>query len=150
MQSVIEHAVLGTLTWNGDLDTWESKIALRPGCPIDIRLTTLMGSSPTENLDVLLRGGVDMIRWARRTEFACRQRIADDLLESYNDTWAPEGEAGSMSRSEFTKRLTPESLVLDIDGSGFFYWCDGDLFAGHYIVIRFDTDWSISEVCLAG
>jgi hypothetical protein len=102
-----------------------------------------------ENLDALLAGGVAMLEWARRAEQQCREQIAHELLALYNDTWAPE-DATPIGRAEFLKRIMPSSLVRDIDGSGFFYWTDDDMFAGHSIVVRFDADETISEVCLAG
>jgi hypothetical protein len=125
MPGDIDHPVLGRLSWNGDLSTWETKLELRPGCPIDLRITTRMDLAPTDNLDALLNGGVAMLEWARCTEPECRDRIADELLELYNDAWAPEGATTPMSRAEFINRIAPSSLVRDIDGSGFFYQRSG-------------------------
>jgi hypothetical protein len=150
MPADIIHPVLGRLVWNGKLDSWESKIDLRPGCPIDVSLITLMDAEPTHNIDQLIQRGVDMLEWARNTESACRQRIADELLEDYNDTWAPEDAPALMSREEFMRRITPNSLVLDIGGSGYFYWGDDGLFLDHWIMVRFGKDWTITEVGLAG
>lgn len=98
----------------------------------------------------MLERGVDLLEWACRSEPPCRQGIADELLGLYNDTWAPEDAPSPMSRSTFCNRLTPSSLVLDIDGSGFFYWADDGLFGGHWIELRFRKDLTISKVVLAG
>ncbi len=149
MPSDIKHPVLGTLSWKSDLSVWETKIELRSGCPIDLRLSNLFDSAPTNNIDKLLQGGVDLLDWARRTESACRERIADELLELHNDTWIPEGTT-PMGRAEFIKRISPNGLVRDTDGSGYFYWADGDMFAGHWIEVRFGKDQTISQVGLAG
>jgi hypothetical protein len=146
----INHPILGKLSWNADLSTWEAKLELRPGCPIDLRITTQMDLAPTDNLAELLNDSVAILEWARRTDCDCRARIADELLELYNDTWAPENATTPLSRAEFTNRLVPSSLVRDIDGSGFFYWADDNMFAGHWIEVRFDQDHVISEVGLAG
>jgi hypothetical protein len=150
MPADIDHPVLGRLWWNPRLSTWETEVELHAGDSIDLSITTRMDMAPTDDLDALLNGGVAMLEWARRAERACRERIADELLELYNDTWAPEGEATPMSRAEFIKRIAPSSLVRDIDGSGFFYWADDDMFAGHRIELRFDANHVISEVGLAG
>ena len=150
MAADINHPVLGTLTWAADLYTWEGKVELRPGYPIDLRITTRMDLDPTHNIDELLRSGVEMLEWFRRSESVCRERIADELLELYNDTWAAEDAPAPMKRAEFIKRLAPSSLTRDIDGSGFFYWADDDMFAGHWIELRFRKDYTISEVGLAG
>jgi hypothetical protein len=150
MAAEINHPILGKLTWAADQSSWETKVELRPGCPIDLRITTRMDVEPTHNIDELLKSGAEMLEWAKRSESACRERIADELLELYNDTWAPEDAPAPMKRAEFTKRIVPSSLSRDIDGSGFFYWSDDDMFGGHWIELRFRKDYTISEVGLAG
>jgi hypothetical protein len=150
MPADVKHPVLGTLTWNGDLDAWESKTDLHSGCPIDFRLTRRIDVEPTENVEGLLRRGVEVLEWARRSESLCRQRIAVELLGTYNDAWAPEDAPSPTSRATFCHRISPSSLVLDVDGRGFFYWADDDLFAGRWIELRFRQDLATSEVGLAG
>ena len=146
----INHPVLGKLTWAADRSCWEGKVELRPGCPIDLGITTRLDREPTHKIDELLRSAVEMLEWARRSESTCRERIADKLFELYNDTWAPEEAPTPMKRPEFVQRITPNSLTRDINGSGFFYWADDDMFAGHWIELRFRKDYTISEVGLAG
>ncbi|MBI3822211.1 MAG: DUF2262 domain-containing protein [Planctomycetes bacterium] len=149
MPAKIEHPVLGTLTFVTYLDAWETKVELQSGSPVDLRLTTRFDLGPTYNIESLLQRGVEMLHWARCNDNACRERIADKLHELYNDTWAPEA-TSPISRHEFIKRITPHSLRLDIDGSGFFGWADDGMFAGHWIELRFRKDWTISEVGLSG
>ena len=92
-----------------------------------------------------------MLQWAQRNENVCRESIADELLEEYNEGWAPQGAKVPMSREEFLHRITPTSLHLDVNwSSGYFYWDDDDMFAGHSIEIRFGKDWNITEIGLAG
>jgi hypothetical protein len=55
-----------------------------------------------------------------------------------------------MQRAEFVERIAPNSLSRDLSGSGYFYWADDDMFAGHWIMLRFGKDYTISEVGLAG
>jgi hypothetical protein len=143
------HPVLGTMSLNTETSNWETKVELRPGWTIDIRIPVQRDEAPMDGLEELLNGGAVMLAWARRTERACRERIADDLLETYNDIWAPEDATTPMIRAEMIDRVVPNSLVRDIDGSGFMYW-DDDLFAGHLIEVRFDSDLTITEVGLAG
>jgi len=150
MAADIIHPILGKLTWAARLLCWEGEIEFRPGIPIAVSLSTRMDLEPTHNIDELLRSGVAMLEWARRSELACRDRIADELLELYNDTWAPEDATVPLKRAEFIERITPDALTRDIDGSGFFYWADDDLFAGHLIELRFDENYTITEVGLAG
>src|SRR3954454_12015358 len=111
MASDINHPVLGKLTWGADLSCWEGKVELRPGYPMDLSITTRMDLEPTHNIDELLRSAIEMLEWARRSESLCRERIADELLELYNDTWAPEDAPVPMNRGEFVQRITPNSLT---------------------------------------
>lgn len=150
MPGPFKHPLLGTLSWNADLHSWESAVDLHIGCPIDISLSRRSDVEPTKDFDELIQQGSAMLEWARCSESQIRQEIADELLELYNDTWAPEDARHQMTRTEFCDRITSNSLVLDIDGSGFFYWADDDLFAGHWIELRFNGDLTISEIGLAG
>jgi len=150
MAADIDHPALGKLTWAAHLSSWEGQVELRPGCPISLLIRMRKDLEPTHNIHELLSAGVEMLEWARRTESTCRQRIADELLELYNDTWAPEDDPAPMNRAEFTNRIAPNSLTRDIDGSGFFYWTDDDMFGGHWIEVRFRKDHTISEVGLTG
>ena len=105
---------------------------------------------PTHNIDRLLKSEEEMLEWAGSSEVNCRERITDELHEEYIDPWAPNDAPAPMSRREFVQRITPNSLTRDLDGSGFFYWADDDMFAGHWIELRFRKDFTISEVNLAG
>lgn len=150
MPADIEHPVLGTLSWKDELDSWESEIEFDAHRRIGFLLTLQEGAGPTNDLPALLRLGVELVDWARRTEFQCRQRIADELLDLYNDNWAPEDATVPMTRAEFVDRIAPRSLGLLWDGKGDFYWDAEDMFAGHWIEVRFSEDRIISEVGLAG
>jgi hypothetical protein len=150
MTADIIQPTFGKLTWVDGLSGWEAKVDLRPGCPIELLLSARIDLGPTHNIDELLQSGAVMLEWARRSESACREGIADKLLELYHDTWAPDDATTSMSRAEFVARTKPESLTRDIDGSGFFYWGDDKIFSGHWIEVRFHTDYTISSVSLAG
>jgi hypothetical protein len=150
MLTNIDHPVLGTLKWNGDLDCWESKVELRPGFPIHLSLMTQMNELPKKDIDKLHQRGVEMLNWARNGESACRQRIADDLYDVYINNWVSESTTTSLLRTQFMKRIEPNSLVRDFNGGGYFYWQDDGLFAGHWIEVRFNASWQITEVGLAG
>lgn len=150
MPADIVHPTLGTLAWNGKLNSWESQVDYYPDWAIDIRLVRRSDVEPTHKIDELLSRGVAMLEWARDSDSLCRETIADKMLDLHNDTWAADDAQGPMSRSTFCERIIPYSLTLGISGSGFFYWDDDDLFAGHWIELRFRKDLTISEVGLSG
>ena len=130
MPADIGHPTLGTLVWNGKLNCWESQVDFYPDWPIDIRLRRRSDMEPMHDIADLLSRGVDVLQWARNSDSLSRERIADKLLDLYNDTWAPEDVPGPMLRATFCERIMPCALVLNVNGSGSFYWDDDDLFAG--------------------
>ena len=73
MPAEIEHSVLGTLTWNEDLGSWESEIDLRADCPIDFRLVTLMDADPTNEFEGAVQGCIDAIE--------CRTRVLSEIRQ---------------------------------------------------------------------
>jgi hypothetical protein len=83
-------------------------------------------------------------------EHECRNKIADDLLVTYNDVWAEDDGIGRLSREDFIKKIVPESLILHANGEGVWYYGDKDLFAGHSIEIFIEIDRSFNEAHLAG
>ena len=147
---IVEHNVLGRLTYFNEYEWWETQVEFRPGCLVNFRLSTWTGSDPKVNVPDLFFRGVDYLEWARQAEPVCRQRVADKLLECYNDTWASEDEPAPMSCAEFVEKITLTSVVLHTDGGAYWYYADGDLFAGHWIEVRAGVNREFSHVGLAG
>jgi hypothetical protein len=151
-QPTLDHPVLGRLTYEDAHNWWAGQVELRPGTWIDFSLSTWTGTAPTVEIEELLRRGVDFLMWARQIEPAVQARIADELFGTYNEAWASEevGGQGQMSREQFQKHIEPNSIDFHADGSAYWYFSDGDLFAGHWIEIRISAGREITEVCLAG
>src|SRR5262249_43948402 len=143
---------LGLLTHDKNYDWWNGTAELRAGLVIELRLLERRGTDAECETDELLRRGADFLAWARSAEPSVKARIADELLETYNDFWASEDEGGigRLSRERFLEQIEASSITFDPDGSAFWYYSDGDLFAGHWIEVRIDPDRQISEVGLAG
>ncbi len=55
------------------------------------------------------------------------------LLDLKNESWSDEGE--EVKAAEFRGRMTLESISVDADGGFEFWFDDGDLFAGHWIMV---------------
>jgi hypothetical protein len=148
----IEHPVVGTLRHEQEHDWWAGRFELSPGQEIDFSFSAWNGADPKLEDAELIRRGVDFLTWARATESRVRERIADELLATYNDTWASEGEGGfgPLSRSEFLQQIAPESIVVHIRGDSYWYYDDGGLFANHIIEVRISQERDINEVGLAG
>jgi hypothetical protein len=150
-ENTFDDPVLGRLVHDHQLNWWEGQVQLRPDLRIDFRLSTWTGTGPDIDFDELVRKGVEYLEWARTAETFIRQRIADELLDTYNDNWA-DGNAGTrkLTRDEFLGRLCAYSITLDVKGTSAWYYEDGDLFAGHWIQVRLDSGRSIFAIGLAG
>jgi hypothetical protein len=140
----IQHPVLGQLVWNDSLSLWAGECDFRPGQPISV----IVEAEPTSNIDELLRSVVSIVEWARHSEAEFRRRIEAELLDDYNDSLSETGDASNPG--EFHARMTPGAIVRNIDGSGSFYWNDGEMFGGHTIQVWFTDEPAIWGVGLAG
>src|SRR5262249_16801368 len=109
-------------------------------------------SAPEE----LFAAGLESLAWARAAEPRCRQQIADNLLECYNEVWTnpdpndPGDGPGPATRDEFIPLIRPSGLHLHTDGSAVWYYEDADLFAGHAIEVWVGKDREFSGGHLAG
>ena len=73
--------------------------------------------------------------WDRRA----RDLAAEELLSVKNENWV--GDDGTpLSREEFKSRMTLESISLNPCSCIQFFFDDGDLFAGHTIIVTFDEE----------
>jgi hypothetical protein len=144
------HPTLGLFTFDAAYDWWAGRVELGPGHTIDYRLST-WGDHNFEASELMDRGA-SFLAWARSSEKAALTWIADTLHSVYLAHWQPEERTRKrpMSRKTFLSHVTTSSINLNADGSAYWYFNDGGLFAGHTIEVRVRPDKSISEVCLAG
>jgi hypothetical protein len=156
-EPVRHHPILGELRWDEQLRWWDAHVELAPGIPVAFCLSDDGGDQANADPDKLFAAGGEYLAWARAAEPRCRQRIADDLLDCYNDVWAntgpdnPDGGPGLLAtRDEFIARIRPSAVHLHTDGSGAWYYDDGDLFAGHSIEVWVSADRVFSGAHLAG
>ena len=148
MLKPVDHPILGRLTYESTLERWSARVTLDSGCLVDFSMGAWTVGTPQLEQDELFSRGVDFLKWAREVESKCLQRIADDLLDCYNDDWRSEN-APPITRKEFIQRITPKSIVVNTDGSGFFYFSDGGMFGHHLIELRVDNR-RFHEAALAG
>jgi hypothetical protein len=148
----IQHPVVGLLQYEQEHDWWSGQMELSPGKETWFSFSAWNGADPKLEDAELIRRGVDFLWWARGAEANVRERIADELLATYNETWASEEEGGlrQLSRSEFLHYIAPESIVVHIRGNSYWYFSDGGLFANHLIEVRINQGRKVTEVCLAG
>ena len=67
------------------------------------------------------------------------------MLENAAD-WCEE----DLTTDEFKQRMTISSMAIDACGSAEFAFDDGDMFAGHTIMVYLDPDNAPTEALIAG
>ena len=86
--------------------------------------------------------------WLPPREPEYRRAAASRLLDLYNRSWR-DGEA--LDLDNFMRRLSVSSIsIAPLELGATLYYADGGLFAGHFIEVFLDTDFSFSNVQLAG
>jgi hypothetical protein len=155
METLLKHPILGTLTFDRELDRWEAFVWLQDescnDCWDDYGIDFYISvGEPEIDPQPIFNLAVEYLDWARKNESRCRNKIADDLLELYNDVWADDDSIGQLTREDFIERILPESLNLNTDGSGIWYYRDSNIFAGHSIEIFIESDRSFRKAHLIG
>jgi hypothetical protein len=137
-----KNPVLGRLQWDGRVNSWEAEVELTPGCPIRFALVA-EADWADEDPKELFEIGAQYLDWARQAEQRVRERVADDLLDVYNGSWAdedPDEGTPPMNRAEFLANIRPSGISLHHDGSSTWHYSCGDLFAGHSIWLMLRPD----------
>ena len=132
---------LGNFTFDRHYDWYEGTIDYL-GEPCDVLINVEAGetdaTTPLKRLEELCQ---DLTRIDRLV----RDYAADEMLENAAD-WCEE----DLTRDEFKQRMTIASLGIDPDGSADFSFDDGDMFAGHTIIVYLGPDNTPTEATIAG
>lgn len=131
------HPDLGRISWDANLNRWNAQVKIAPGHSINLRIN-IEDDWLTVDPPILFDLAAGFLLWARTAEPACRDRIADEMLDGYNDNWAdddPEEGAPLLDRVGFVARLRLCGISLYYTGNAEWHYSDGDLFAGHSILI---------------
>ena len=138
-KSVQKHERLGQLHWDANCKSWSCKLKLRDGCAIEFVMIVEAEWVQTDP-NLIFEIGAEYLEWAEKAEANCRERVADDLLEVYNRSWARESKIGLLSREQFIAKLTLSSITLYHNTSADWMYDCGPLFAGHAIDFLLDPD----------
>jgi hypothetical protein len=150
------HPVLGRFRWDERIGSWETTLDLLPGCPIRFAIAVGVGGADWADAEPgeLFDTGAAFLAWAREFEPRCREKIADDLLDVYNQSWAdddPEEGPPAHTRVEFLAAIRPCDINLFHSGSSTWEYESGDLFAGHRIWLVLDSNRSfVGKASLLG
>lgn len=141
MKKTIADPYLGILRYSEDLDCYEGKFHIENNETIEFSFDV------DDNLDQMLETTRKVVKTISSKHSEFKKYIAKQLLDLYNNDWSEEE---TIDKKEFADRITLESATVYDDNSAEVYYRDGDLFAGHYIVINLNSEGLLSEPYLAG
>jgi hypothetical protein len=101
------------------------------GRPVRISLESSKNGTP----DKALQTASQLFRSRRKWTGQAERRILSDLYTMWFDNWREEGGDPDLTRTQFLRRIRLESISTSPDGSFSLWYHDGDLFAGHSIVV---------------
>jgi hypothetical protein len=142
--SALEDPLLGRLSWNAELGWFDGQI-LHGTETYRVHLSVSDEDDPHASLGE----AISAVKSARSRLEEFKVESANRLLELYNDEWRNEGDAVK-DASEFVACLSMESITGYPDRSAEVTFTDGELFAGHLIIVSVEDDGSISDVTIAG
>lgn len=153
VDTVRRHPAIGELRWVEGYDSWEATIELLPGCSVEFAIVAEAEWADADPAE-LFGTGAKFLAWAREFEPRCRERVADDLLDLYNEAWAdddPEEGPPPHTRVEFLAAVRPSAVSLYHTGMSSWLYGAGDLFTGHWISVVVARDGSfVGKASLEG
>lgn len=135
------------------LDLWRTEVPQSPHEPLTISVDAPHSSVGLPRDLIVVCAGI--LQKTVSSLQVLRSRVADDLLDTYNDNWAdddPDEGPPEMDREDFMAALTLADISLHgIDGGRTIMFSCGDLFAGHVVVLTLDnTDQPVGRATLFG
>ena len=141
MQKRIIDSYLGTIEYSKDLDLYEGKIEIENSESITFRFDV------DNNLEQRFKVARNIVQILISKHGEFKQYIAEQLLDLYNNNWSKEE---TIDRKEFANRIILEAVTIYDDNSAEICYQDGNLFAGHYIVVDLNSKGILDEPYLAG
>jgi len=130
------------LTWEDNLEWWTGQIEVAPGHDIQVALSTTEGE-----LETLLTQARPLLAHIRREETDLRRVTAKTLLELYNTAW---NEGAAIDGARLAACITLQAVTFYPDGSAELFYDDGDLFAGHTLLVSLDAQGNLQDATIAG
>ena len=141
----IENAVLGTVTWDDNLNYWEAKLELFSNHQVNVSIT------PADEDDAAaIAAGAELVEWVRQNERSAREYAAGQMLESAEDWRDEDDEPNEITAESFAERIVLESITVEEDGGANLWYNDDQIFAGHVIVVSLNTVREFSDAEIMG
>lgn len=134
----------GVFTLDRSLDRYDAEVTW-DGCPTRFSLSAESPGDVEKSLEQARKIRAEENVWSKKINDC----ILSELLSLKNKAWLEENER-ELSAEEFLDRITIESITVDADGRFCFWYDDGDVFWGHCIEVRGNTDDGPEVAMLAG
>jgi hypothetical protein len=131
-ERTLEHPAFGRFTFDERLD-WFEKTADWLGRQVSLSIG--MGADGSVDAEPAARLFAHAPEWDARA----RAIAAEELVPTKNEHWLGDGER-PLSPDEFKSRMTLESIGVNPGPYIQFFYEDGDLFAGHTIIVTFNEE----------
>lgn len=93
----------------------------------------------TKEIQILTKVANAGIAWVEENFESIKAYCSENLLELKNESWV-ESDEEKVTEDEFKERLLLESIKIESNGSLELSFEDGDLFYGHWIIVKTDAD----------
>ena len=139
----LESAVLGTVTWDDNRETWNASVLFAPDQEVAVTLEP-DGGDP----EALIAGGAAWVNWLKEREADARAYAAKEMLDLAED-WRDEDETPDEITEEiFASRIRLTGVVLDEGAT--LYYDDDEIFAGHTVVVSLSAERTFTDAQMMG
>ena len=143
MARSFEDDTLGTIQYDKRFGWWSTIAELTPDLEIDLTLELGAAESVPESI-------LGAFKHLQDHELELRQNVCTHLLELAED-WRDEDDTPKAWTLEaFMKAVTITSASFDEDGAATIYYDDGEVFAGHVIVVAVSSAGEFQDANIAG
>jgi hypothetical protein len=142
MARSFEDDTLGTIQYDKRFGWWSTITDLTPDLEID--LTLELGAAESVPASILRA-----FKHLQNHEPKLRRNVCSHLLELAED-WRDEDNTPEWTLETFMKAVTITSASFNEDGAATVYYDDGEVFAGHVIMVAVSSDGAFEDASIAG
>lgn len=145
MNTVLIDPVLGTLTFNEDLNWYEGELSSTEHGIVRFSISL----DAQQSVDAAIQEARALVPLVCNAIHAAKEFACGELLSVKNEGWLEEGEP-AVSKVEFLARLSIDSVGAYADRECEVFFKDGDLFWGHTVLLSWNTTRGFYSVDIAG
>jgi len=139
----IQDPIVGRLIWDSDLSCWETNVEVRAHKIVRIHIST----ENHEDQQRVVAIARELVQWLRNHENSAREFAASQLLDTLNGGW---NEGEPISEQAFVETLYLQSVSIQEELGAELTYNAGDLFYGHWVVVRTANNFELMNAHIAG